>query len=54
MYNVEVVYTAKEGLHLNTVEKFYVYRETKNTDKLSDQGTVLPNISSRLYSSIFI
>lgn len=33
----------KKGPHLNSVEKFYIYKETKSSNQLNDQYTVHPN-----------
>lgn len=40
---VEVLYTAKKGPHLSTVDKFYIYKETRNNNQLNDQYAVQPN-----------
>jgi hypothetical protein len=28
---------------LNTLEKFHIYKETKNNNQLNDRNTVMPN-----------
>jgi hypothetical protein len=33
----------KKGRHLDTVEKFYIYQETKNNNQINDRHTVIYN-----------
>jgi hypothetical protein len=40
---MEVLYTAKKGSHLRTVEVFCIHRETKNNNQLIDQYMIQPN-----------
>jgi len=40
---MEAVYTAKEGSYCNTVRIFYIYGETKTSNKPNGQYTVQSN-----------
>jgi hypothetical protein len=33
----------KNGKHLDTVEKFYIYRETEDNNQLNDKHTIIHN-----------
>jgi hypothetical protein len=37
-------YTTSKGKMLNAMEKFYIYRETKNNNQINDRCTVARNI----------
>jgi hypothetical protein len=37
------LHSTKKGKMLNTVEKFYIYKETNTTNPLNDKSTVAPN-----------
>jgi hypothetical protein len=42
---MDVIYfTTTKGKMLNTIEKFYIYRETRNNNQINDKCTVTPNI----------
>jgi hypothetical protein len=41
---IDVIYTTTKGKMLNTMEKFYIYRETKYNNQIYDKCTVTPNI----------
>jgi hypothetical protein len=41
---MDVIYTTIKGKILNTMEKFYIYRETQNNNKINDKCTLTPNI----------
>jgi hypothetical protein len=38
-----ILHTTTKGQMLNTLEKFYVYGETKNNNQINDGHTVTPN-----------
>jgi hypothetical protein len=38
-----VLYYDKKGRHLDTTEKFYIYRETVNNNQLNDKHTISYN-----------
>jgi hypothetical protein len=42
--SMEILYTTSKGRMLNTIEKFYVYKETKNNSQINDRHTVTPNV----------
>jgi hypothetical protein len=45
MENVmDVLYTTTKGKMLNTTEKFYIERETRNNNQINGKCTVTPNI----------
>jgi hypothetical protein len=33
----------KKGIHLNTLEKFYIYQEGKRNNHINDKGTYMDN-----------
>jgi hypothetical protein len=41
---MEILHTTTTGRMLNTLEKFYIYKETKNNNQINDRLTVTPNI----------
>jgi hypothetical protein len=40
---MEILHTTVKGPMLNTLEKFYMYRETIIDNQLNDKNTVAPN-----------
>jgi len=36
-------YTTKTGRTMDTIEKYYIYNETKNGSQINDKNTVKPN-----------
>jgi len=40
---MEVVHIAKKGRMLNTLEKFYIYRETKRSSQIKDKLIIQSN-----------
>jgi hypothetical protein len=40
---VETVYITKKGQMTDTIEKFYIFRETKINNQINDRLTVKPN-----------
>jgi hypothetical protein len=47
---MELLYTKGKGSHLDTVEKYCFYEETKNNNQHNDQNTVEPNVIFRVLS----
>jgi hypothetical protein len=41
---METVYINKKGQMMDTIEKFYIFRETKFNNQINDILTVQPNI----------
>jgi hypothetical protein len=41
---MDIVHTTSKGRLLNVIEKFYIYKETKNNNQINDRHTVAPNI----------
>jgi len=40
---VDTIHTANKGIMLDTLEKFYIYKETQSGNQLSDKLTVQKN-----------
>jgi hypothetical protein len=40
---MEILHAKRKGPMLNTLEKFYIYRETANNSQLNDMNAVAPN-----------
>jgi hypothetical protein len=40
---MDVVYVGNKGSHLNTMEKFYIYKETTKGNQINDKNTVPTN-----------
>jgi len=40
---MEVLQTTKKGRHMDTVEKFYIFKETRINNQINDKNTVNPN-----------
>jgi hypothetical protein len=38
-----ILHTTTKGRMLHTLEKFYIYRETKNNNHINDRHTITPN-----------
>jgi endo-alpha-1,4-polygalactosaminidase (GH114 family) len=38
-----ITFLGKKGKHLDTIEKFYIYQETKKNNQINDKHTVLYN-----------
>jgi len=49
---VEVIDVARQGRMLYTLEKFYIYRETKHGNKINEKLTGQPNPIFERYSNI--
>jgi hypothetical protein len=44
IYDVmDVLYTTGKGRFMNTVERFYIYRETRDNNQINDKNTVKQN-----------
>jgi hypothetical protein len=41
---MDVIYTTSKGEMLNTIEKFYICKETRINSQINDKCTVKPNI----------
>jgi hypothetical protein len=41
---MKIVYIKKKGKLINTLERFYIYDETKKSDQISDKNTVQQNV----------
>jgi hypothetical protein len=41
---MDILYTTSKGRMLDTLEKFYIYRETKRNKQINDKLTVKPNV----------
>jgi hypothetical protein len=41
---MDTLYTTNKGRMLDTLEKFYIYRETKRSNQINDKLTVKPNM----------
>jgi hypothetical protein len=39
---MEIIHTTSKGRLLNVIEKFYIYKETKNNSQINDRHTVTP------------
>jgi len=46
---MEVLYITKKGNTMDTIEKFYIYKETKNGNHINDKNTIKPN---RIYDAV--
>jgi hypothetical protein len=42
--NMDVVHNTSKGRLLNVIKKFYIYRETKINNQISNRNPVTPNI----------
>jgi len=40
---MEVLYVTKKGCTMDTIEKFYIYKETKNGNQINDKNTIKQN-----------
>jgi hypothetical protein len=40
---MEVPYTRKKGKQMDTLEKFYIFKETHGNNQINDRNTVKPN-----------
>jgi hypothetical protein len=40
---MEVVYTTAKGKILDTIEKYYIYKETYHNNQINDKNTIKPN-----------
>jgi hypothetical protein len=41
---METMYVTKKGHLMNTLEKFYIFRETRLNNQINDKSTVKPNV----------
>jgi hypothetical protein len=42
-YIMSIKFLGKKGRHLDTIEKFYIYQETKNNNQINDKHRVIYN-----------
>jgi len=40
---MEILYTTSKGRFMDTVEKFYIYSETRNSNQINEKNTIKPN-----------
>jgi hypothetical protein len=40
---MKVLFTTTKGKLMDTVEKFHIYKETRNNNQINDKNTVKPN-----------
>jgi transposase-like protein len=40
---MDVLHTTRKGKYMDTVEKFYIYKETWKNNQINDKNTVKPN-----------
>jgi len=40
---MEVLYITKKGCTMDTIEKYYIYKEAKNGNQISDKNTIKQN-----------
>jgi hypothetical protein len=40
---MEILYTTSKGQLMDTIEKSYIYKETRKTNQINDTNTVKPN-----------
>jgi len=40
---MEVLHLQKKGKHLNTIEKFHIYKEARHNNHLNDDHTIKTN-----------
>jgi hypothetical protein len=44
IHNVmEIIYTTRKGKQMNTMENFYIFKETRNNNQINDRNMVKPN-----------
>jgi len=41
---MKVLYITNKGRLMDTIEKFYIYKETKHSNQINDKNTVKPNV----------
>ena len=41
---MDVVYITNKGIHMNTMDKLYVYKETKLDQQVNGKNTVMQNM----------
>jgi hypothetical protein len=41
---MSILYKTDKGKMMDTMERFYIYEETKNNNQINDKNTVKPNI----------
>jgi endo-alpha-1,4-polygalactosaminidase (GH114 family) len=46
---LQITFTGKKGKYLDTMEKFYIYAETKKNNQINDKNTVTYN---KIYEAI--
>jgi len=46
---MEILYITKEGRTMDTIEKYYIYKETKNGNQINDKNTIKQN---RIYDAV--
>jgi hypothetical protein len=47
---MEVLLTANKGKLMDTMERFYIYKETRLNNQINDKNTVKPNI---IFETVF-
>jgi len=40
---VQILHFQHKGTHMNTLERYYIHKETANNNQLNDKHTVFPN-----------
>jgi len=46
---MEVLYITKKGRTMDTIEKYYIYKETKNGNQINDKNTIKQN---KIYDAV--
>ena len=46
---MEILYITKKGRTMDTIEKYYIYKETKNENQINDKNTIKQN---KIYDAI--
>jgi hypothetical protein len=41
---MDIIHITNKGQMMDTIEKFYIYRETKLNNQINDKLTVKPNV----------
>jgi len=49
---MEILYTTGKGSHLNTIQKYYIYEETKKNNQHNDQNTLVRNAIFGAFSQL--
>ena len=46
---MEILHITKKGRTMDTIEKYYIYKETKNGNQINDKNTVKQN---KIYNAV--